>query len=72
MIRILSICVLFSGCAINTCKVAIDNLQPVQKIPNIVNVQINGIIKTDDGGSVFLKNYTIMNQQIKNIKDACS
>lgn len=68
---LLSIVVLLSGCARNQCEIAIDSLQPVQKIPKVANIEIGDSIMADDGGNTMLKNYVTMSTELNNVITNC-
>lgn len=69
--RILFIFLLLTGCARNSCEISIYNLQAAPKIPKVINIEIDQLIKADDGGVALLKNYTTMSHQISAIKQDC-
>jgi len=70
---ILILCVLLSGCARNTCQIAIDNLQPLPKIPKDINIQLEeGSFKADNGGVALLQNYAKTSRAVTALKESCS
>ena len=64
-------CLLLTGCARTACELSLDNLQPVPKIPKVINIQIDETIKADDGGILLLKNYSNTSHQVSAIKESC-
>lgn len=65
------LCLLLTSCARTPCQISIDNLQPLPKIPKTINIQINDLIKADDGGVQLLKSYTNASHQVSAIKESC-
>lgn len=63
--------IFLSGCARTQCEIAIDSLQPVQKIPKTAKIEIGSKILANDGGHTILKNYVNMSNQIENVRENC-
>ncbi len=62
---------LLTGCARSACEISIETLKPAEKIPKVANIKIDELILADDGGSILLKNYSVMSHQIAAIKESC-
>lgn len=71
MKKVCFILLFLTGCARNACEIAIDNMQPVQKIPKVANIEIGDKIMADEGGNTMLKNYVNMTTQINSVIDSC-
>jgi len=63
--------IFLTGCASNTCELSLEQLRPAEKIPKIVNIQIDDVYKTDTGGVTLIHNYSVMKHQIDAVIRDC-
>ena len=68
---IIPMLLILTGCARSACELAIDNLQPVPKIPKQASIEISDQIMADEGGNTLLKNYVLLSNQQSSIIDSC-